>query len=152
MLLTWYDFFNDACFSRYRLLYSAFLTSLPLTLHRSRSCAVVLRGERADVTDFFLFSWPWWMGYVVKHNMLKCMKNCASSWLFTRRGTELLPDCERAVSTASASSGRDLWGDQDDQYKTAWEWRWCDLYMLWHMNLNDGGGSKYLAQVIQSSE
>jgi len=31
----------------------------------------VLRGERADVTDFFLFSWPWWMGSVVKHNMLK---------------------------------------------------------------------------------
>jgi len=30
-----------------------------------------LRGERADVTDFFLFSWPWWMGSVVKHNMLK---------------------------------------------------------------------------------
>ena len=37
----------------------------------SRSCADVLRGERADVTDFFLFSWPWWMGSVVKHNMLK---------------------------------------------------------------------------------
>ena len=36
-----------------------------------RSCADVLRGERADVTDFFLFSWPWWMGSVVKHNMLK---------------------------------------------------------------------------------
>ena len=36
-----------------------------------RNCADVLRDERADVTDFFLFSWPWWMGSVVKHNMLK---------------------------------------------------------------------------------
>ena len=31
------------------------VTSLPLTLYRSRSCADVLRGERADVTDFFSF-------------------------------------------------------------------------------------------------
>ena len=29
------------------------MTSLPLTIYRSRSCADVLRGERADVTDFF---------------------------------------------------------------------------------------------------
>jgi len=29
--------------------------SLPLTLYRSRSCTDVLRGERADVTDFFSF-------------------------------------------------------------------------------------------------
>ena len=50
---------------------ASIVTSLPLTLYRSRSCADVLRGERADVTDFFLFSWPWWMGSVVKHNMLK---------------------------------------------------------------------------------
>jgi len=39
------------------------VTSLPLTLYRSRSCADVLRGERADVTDFFsrdLVGWgPW---------------------------------------------------------------------------------------------
>ena len=42
-----------------KIAYYAFdviVTSLPLTLYRSRSCADVLRGERADVTDFFLFS------------------------------------------------------------------------------------------------
>ena len=47
------------------------VTSLPLPLYRSRSCADVLRGDRADVTDFSRFSWPWWMWSVVKHNMLK---------------------------------------------------------------------------------
>jgi hypothetical protein len=31
------------------------VTSLPLTLYRSRSCVDVLRGEHADVTDFFSF-------------------------------------------------------------------------------------------------
>ena len=59
------------CFWRDTILASDHVTSLPLTLYRSRSCADMLRGERADVTDLFLFSWPWWMGSVVKHNMLK---------------------------------------------------------------------------------
>jgi len=50
----------------------------------------VLRGERADVTDFFLFSWPWWMGSVVKHNMLKVtvrseLKGCCRKLLFISR-------------------------------------------------------------------
>ena len=45
------------------------VTSLPLTLYRSRSCADVLRGEHADVTDFFLMTLM--DTSVVKHNMLK---------------------------------------------------------------------------------
>ena len=46
------------------------MTSLPLTLYRSRSCADVLRGERADVTEFFSFLVTLVDGSVVKHNML----------------------------------------------------------------------------------
>ena len=58
------------------------VTSLPLPLYRSRSCADVLRGERADVTDFSRFSWPWWMRSVVKHNMLKCIEHEICSLIF----------------------------------------------------------------------
>ena len=37
------------------------VTSLPLILYRSRSCADVLRGERADVTDFFSCDLDGWV-------------------------------------------------------------------------------------------